>query len=177
VLGLHDVAALVGETVVALSHEPYRQNIGAANLDVVTNAGAVYRFATEGIPGERTAGGWTMEHYSLTLERLNAGTLENPQTPLAGTIVKAYPVQCDEWLGPIDKTIASVGSNPRKLLDGKLGSCPSGATCVTVVCGAVLQSDDWQLLVRTHPFADHLDFTTDRAAIDEFLKQYSVDRL
>ena len=175
-LDLSDLEVLVGETVVAVSHEPYRENIGVMNLDVVTSGGSIYRFATEEIDGERTADGWTNDHYSLTLERVEAGNPQDERTDLAGTVVKADLVRCDEWLGPIDHSIESIGENPRMLFDGKVGSCPPGATCMTVICGVVLQSEDWQLLVRLHRYPKHLDFTTDRVAISEFVNQYGVEK-
>jgi hypothetical protein len=39
----------------------------------------------------------------------------------------------------------------------------------------VLQSKDWQLLIRTNSFPQHLDFTTEPALIGEFLNHYSVE--
>jgi hypothetical protein len=145
------------------------------NLDLVTSDGTNYRFATEEIDGERTEGGWTNDHYSLTLERVESGIPTDERTDLAGTVVKSDLVRCDEWLGPINHSIESIGENPRMLFDGKVGSCPPGATCMTVCCGVVLQSEDWHLLVRTHAYPEHLDFTRDRVAIGEFLNQYSVE--
>jgi hypothetical protein len=177
VLGRNDLEALVGETVVAISHEPYRENIGVMNLDVTTSAGTIYRFATEEIDGERTADGWTNDHYSLTLERVQVGNPLDERTDLVGTVVKTDLVRCDEWLGPIDHSIESIGENPRMLFDGKVGSCPPGTKCMTVICGVVLQGEDWQLLVRTHAFPQHLDFTTEPALIGEFLNQYSVENV
>ncbi len=166
---------LVGESVVAIAHEPYRENIGVVNLDVVTRGGTIYRFATEEIDGERTEGGWTNDHYSLTVERVESGNPTAERTDLAGRVVRADLVRCDEWLGPVDHSVESIGENPRMLFDGKVGSCPPGATCMTVTCGVVLQSEDWQLLVRTHAFPEHLDFTTEPELIGEFLNQYSVE--
>ncbi len=172
---MNDLNMLVGETIVAISHEQYLENIGVMNLDIVTSGGTIYRFATEEIDGEPTAGGWTNDHYSLTLERVQAGNPLDKRTDLAGTVVKADLIQCDEWLGPIDQSIESYGESPRMLLDGKVGSCPPGAKCMTVICGVVLQGEDWQLLVRTHAFPQHLDFTTEPALIGKFLNQYSVE--
>jgi hypothetical protein len=172
---MNDLNMLVGETLVAMSHEPYRENIGVMNLDVVTSGGTIYRFATDEIEGERTADGRTNEHYSLTLERAQAGNPLDERTDLAGTVVKADLIRCDEWLGALDDSIESIGENPRMLFDGKVGSCPPGGKCMTVICGVVLQSEDWQLLVRTHAFPQHLDFTTEPTLIGEFLNQYSVE--
>ena len=169
---MNELDMLVGESVVAISHAPYRGNIGVMNLDVVTSGGFIYRFATEEIDGERTAGGWTNDHYSLTLKRVEAGNPQDLRTELAGIVVKTDVIRCDEWLGPIDQSIESFGENPRPLFDGRAGPCPPGARCTTVVCGVVLQSEGWQLLVRTHSFPQHLDFTTDPVAIGEFLNQY-----
>jgi len=83
-----------------MSHEPYREDIGVMNLDIVTSGGTIYRFATEEIDGERTANGWTNDHYSLTLKRVQVGNPLDERTDLAGTVVKADLVRCDEWLGP-----------------------------------------------------------------------------
>ena len=52
---------------------------------------------------------------------------------------------------------------------------PAGTKCMTVTCGVLLQSEDWQLLVRTHAFPQHLDVTTEPALIGDFLDQYSVE--
>lgn len=78
-------------------------------------------------------------------------------------------------MGPIDRSIESYGENPRMLFDGKIGSSPSGAKYTRVICGVVLQGEGWKLLVRTHSFPQHLDFTTDTVAISEFLNQYNVE--
>jgi hypothetical protein len=88
--------------------------------------------------------------------------------------LKADLVQSDEWLGPVDHSIDAYGENPRMLFDGKVGSCPPGAKCTTVIRGVVLQGEGWELLVRTHEFPQHLDFTTEPAVISEFLNQYNV---
>jgi hypothetical protein len=175
VLGGDELEALVGETIVAIVHGPYRENVGVMSLDIVTRGGTIYRFATEEIDGERTADGWTNDHYSLTLDRVQVGNPRDERTELVGTVVKADLVRCDEWLGLIDHSIESIGEHPRILFDGKVGSCPPGMKCTTVICGVLLQGEGWQLLIRTHPLPQHLDFTTDPALIGEFLNQYSVE--
>ncbi len=174
VLSPRELEVLVGETALAISHATYNASVGVMNLDVVTDSGRVYRFATEEIDGEHTAGGWTQDHYSLTLEHFDAATTHDERTDLVGTVVKADLIQSDEWLGPVDHSIESYGENPRMLFDGKVGSCPPGVKFTTVICGVVLQGEDWKLLVRTHSFPQHLVFTTEPAVITDFLNQYSV---
>jgi hypothetical protein len=163
---------LVGESIIAMCHPNYSDSVGVMSLDVVTDGGLVYRFTTEEIDGERTAGGWTQEHYSLTVERLPTAPPQDERTELAGTIVSADLIWADEWLGPIDRSIETYGENPRMLSDGRMGSCLPAAKCARVVRGVVLQSQDWKMLVSTHAFPQHLDFTTDPAAIDEFMDKY-----
>lgn len=172
---MNELEVLLGESVVAISHPLYRDAVGVMNLDVVTDNGPVYRFAAEEVDGERTAGGWTQEHYSLTLERLGAATPQDARTDLVGTIVRADLIRSDEWWGPVDHSIEAHGENPRMLFDGKVGLCPPGVNCTTVICGVVLQGEGWKLLVRTHSFPQHLVFTTEPALIGEFLNHYSVD--
>jgi len=87
-LGPRDFKVLVAQTIVAISHAPYREDIGVTSLDVVTGGGSIYRFAAREIDGERTAGGWTNDHYSLTLERVDAANPQDEQTDMAGTVVK-----------------------------------------------------------------------------------------
>jgi hypothetical protein len=174
-LGLHDLEALVGERVLGVSHARYSDSVGVLNLDVVTDKGGpVYRFAAEEVDGERTADGWTQEHYSVILERLGAATPHDERTDLVGKIARADLIQADEWLGPVDTSVEAYGKNPRMLFDGKVGSCPPGTQCTTVICGVILHGEGWKLLVRTHSFPQHLDFTTEIAVISEFVNQYST---
>lgn len=174
-LNPNDLEIFVGQTVVGLCHPPDREDIGMTSIDLVIAQGSFYRFATEEIGGMRTTDGCANEHFSLVLQRVDAPNPQDEQTHLTGSVIKADVIRCDEWLGPVDKNIASVGTNPRVLFNGRVGSGPAGATSRTVVRGALLQTKDWQLPVRTHSFPGNLDFTTDRVVINEFLTQYAVD--
>ena len=170
-----NVAALdtiVGATITSISHGLYREDIGLDHLDLVTNDGFFYRFGTEEIAGENV-GAYNVEHYSLTLERIDVADPLDTRTDLAGVVVKTDLIACDEWLGPVDDAIGSIGRNPRPLLNGKVGTCPPGAKFTTVVCGVVLHSQHWELLIRTHPFPQNLQFTADPVAIAQFLQQYA----
>jgi hypothetical protein len=40
------------------------------------------------------------------------------------------------------------------------------------LCGVVLTSENWKLLIRTHAFPQNLAFTFDPAEVAEFLHQY-----
>jgi len=164
---------LVGEFFLALSHPTYEDNIGLINLDLLGDVLA-YRFSADVIDGELTDGGWRCEHFFVTGKRVAESFPEDERTALAGTVVKVEQILRDEWLGPIDNTLDALGTDPRERFDGKVGSCPPGAQYQTVVCGVLLHSETWRLLVSTHPFPFHLDFTTDEKTINEFLALYTI---
>ena len=73
------------------------------NVDVlIKDGGSIYRFATEELLGESTPEGWRCEHYSLTVERVDAVHPGSQLTDLTGVVIDAEVVVCDEWLGPVE---------------------------------------------------------------------------
>ena len=168
-----DFSRLVGETVTALCHPVYRESTGVIDLDVLTESGRVYRFVTETFDGERVEAGWTCEHFSLILKELDEPQSQDDRTNLVGTVTSVQVIRADEWLGPVDQSLDSWGVDPREVFTAKAGLGPSSAQVTTVVSGVLLSSDRWRLLVKTHGFWLHVDFTTDARAVDEFLDHYT----
>ncbi len=172
--GLTEVTSIVGQTVAALAHDASSEDIGSMNVDVLMkDGGNIYRFATEELLGESTLEGWQCEHYSLTVERVDAVSPGSQVTDLTGVVIDAEVVVCDEWLGPVDETLPALGTRPRTLFDGKVGSCTPGARPTTVVCGVVLRSADWSLMIRTDAFPLHVNFSTDALTIESFVERFS----
>lgn len=168
VLDLND---LPGSRILGVAH-PLRDGAGGFDYVDVLTPTIVYRFKTEEIDGERTDGGWTMDHYSLCVGRLETHDQEAPSA-VPRFVSEVVQVPCDEWLGPVDLSLPAYGVDPRDLMDGPVGSAPAGTPRVTVTRGVIVKTDGPSLLISTHSFPQLVDYTTDLESIQEFLSRYS----
>jgi hypothetical protein len=164
--------ALIGLGVTALYHPLRANGVGLTHLDLTTTDHRRFRISTELLDGE-FGDGYSNEHFSLILDQVDQADAEGTPTMLQGNVVAVERIFCDEWLGPVDDSLDSIGVNPRSLFDGKVGSAPPGAQPKTVLCGALVRSDTWKLLVFTHAFPANIEFTLDETAIAEFVDLYS----
>ena len=170
-----DLSDLPGKQILGIGH-PLRDAAGGFEYVDVRTPTVVYRFTANEMGGERTDGGWTMDHYSLSVDRFDA--LEQRQHPpvVPRFVVDVEQVLCDEWLGPVDRSISAYGANPRPLFDGPVGSAPAETPHVTITRGVIVTTDGPSLLISTFSFPQQVDYTTEPIRVQEFRNEYRAPK-